>query len=101
MKPLGIEKLTLDNHTLYRRVQHLVRLNWSWEAIAADVAVPNVLALCEWILEYREPKPKEKVANNAYINNVPVRQKPSKEQMTARFLAWKRQHDGAVAALSN
>ena len=35
----GIEKLTPDNHTLYRRVQHLVALKWSWQGIADDAGL--------------------------------------------------------------
>ena len=97
-KPRGIEKLSMHNHTLYRRVQHLVRLNWKWEAIALDVAVPNVQALCEWVLAYKEPK-HDRFANGGYINNVPVKRKQSPEEMTARFLAWKKQQEGAKDAL--
>lgn len=96
----GIEKLTPDNHTLYRRVQHLVRLQWHWEAIALEVAVPNVKALCEWVLEYREPR-SDKFQNMNYVNTVPVRMTTEPKRMTAQFLAWKKQHDGASERLQS
>lgn len=96
----GIEKLTPDNHTLYRRVQHLVRLQWHWEAIALEVAVPNVKALCEWVLEYREPRT-DKFQNMNYMNTAPVRIRTDPERMTAQFLAWKKQHDGASERLQS
>lgn len=98
MKPAGIEKLTPGNHTLYRRVQHLVRLNWSWEAIALDVAIPNVQALCDWVLEYREPK-HDRYSNGGHVNNIPVKAKPDTAKMTQQFLAWKKQQEGAKEAL--
>lgn len=98
MKPVGIEKLTMDNHTLYRRVHHLISLNWSWEAIALDVAVPNVKALCDWVIEYREPK-HDRYVNGGFVHNVPVKSKPSPAKMTQQFLAWKKQQEGAKEAL--
>lgn len=97
-RAVGIEKLTPDNHTLYRRVQHLVRLKWSWEAIAIDVGIYRVQDLCEWVLEYKEPK-HERYANGGYINNVPVKSKPDPEKMAQQFLAWKKQRSGASEAL--
>lgn len=93
----GIEKLTLDNHTLYRRVQHLVRLNWSWEAIALDVGVYQVNDLCQWVLDYREPKPLPLVTqkNAAQISTAPG----NKYRAAERFMAWRRSREGARKAL--
>lgn len=98
VKARGIERLTPDNHGLYIRVQQLVRLKWTWEQIAMDLAIPNVQALCEWVIAYKEPK-HDRFANGGYINNIPVKRKPSAEEMTARFMAWKKQQEGARAAL--
>lgn len=93
----GLEKLTPDNHTLYRRVQHLVRLNWSWEAIALDVGVYQVQDLCEWVLEYREPK-RLPMVNAGYVHAVPA--KPAGvSRDTAKFIAWQKQRNGAREAL--
>lgn len=93
----GIDQLTPDNHTLYRRVQHLIRLNWHWEAIAIDVGVYQVKDLVEWCLEYREPKKLPTIANSRVLT-VPVR---SKELMDrgVRLQAWQRQKNGAREAL--
>lgn len=92
----GIEKLTLDNHTLYRRVQHLVRLNWSWEAIALDVGVYQVNDLCQWVLDYREPK-KLPMVNISNVHDVPVKAFGLSRQ-AEKFIAWKKQNEGARAA---
>lgn len=70
----GIEQLTRDNHTLYRRVQHLVSLQWKWEAIALEVGVYQVKDLVEWVLEYREPKPLPMV-RTSQVYDVPVKSK--------------------------
>lgn len=93
----GIEKLTPNNHTLYRRVQHLVRLNWSWEAIALDVGVYQVNDLCQWVLDYREPK-KLPMVNTGYVHDVP--EKPvGVSRKAQQFIAWRKQHEGAKEAL--
>lgn len=97
-KPAGIEKLHLQNHDLYRRVQHLVRLKWSWDAIADDaglVGSRRVQDLCEWVLEYREPKqlpvvrtyPKSPFAGHP---------KASSQKVARQFVAWRRAHEGAA-----
>jgi hypothetical protein len=95
----GIEKLTPDNHDLYRRVQHLVRLQWKWQAIADDVGLVGPRAvqdLCEWVLEYREPKQLPMVSSQ--VLNVPVRA-PSLTSHGVRLGIWQRQHRGARKAL--
>ncbi len=95
----GIEKLHMQNHDLYRRVQHLVRLKWSWEAIADDaglVGPRRVQELCEWVLAYREPKPLPMV-NSGYVLDVPVKA-PSLTNHGVRLAMWQRQHDGARKA---
>lgn len=96
----GIEKLTPDNHDLYRRVQHLVSLQWKWERIAEDVGLVGpraVMDLCEWVLEYKEPK-KKPMVSAAYVHDVPVRYSPVKKD-TERFVAWRKQREGARKAL--
>lgn len=94
----GIEQLTPDNHTLYRRVQHLVRLNWSWEAIALDVGVYQVNDLCQWVLDYREPKKLPMVRSR--VLNVPVRSQALVER-GVRLQAWKRESGGARKTLED
>lgn len=101
MALVGIEMLTPKNHSLYRRVQHLVRLNRSWEYIAEDVGLVGpraVQELCDWVLAYKEPK-NPVYANGAYIGVPNVQKKLRPEEMTARFLAWKKQKHGAQVAL--
>lgn len=95
----GIDQLHPQNHGLYRRVQHLVRLKWSWEAIANDaglVGPRRVQDLCEWVLEYREPKKLPMV--NSQVLNVPVRA-PSLTSHGVRLAVWQRQRDGVRKAL--
>ena len=95
----GIEKLHPLNHDLYRRVQHLVRLKWSWECIADDaglVGPRRVMDLCEWVLEYKEPKKLPMVAGTVLA--VPVRA-PSLTAHGVRLASWQRQRQGARKAL--
>lgn len=96
----GIEQLYPQNHTLYLRVQHLVRLKWSWEAIADDaglVGPRRVTELCDWVLAYREPKKLPTVAT-ASVLDVPA---PSRlyTKDAQRFIAWRKQNEGARKAL--
>lgn len=96
----GIEQLHPQNHTLYRRVQHLVSLKWKWEAIADDaglVGPRRVQDLCEWVLEYREPK-KMPMVNTGYVLGIPVKA-PSLTAHGVRLSTWQRQREGARAAL--
>jgi hypothetical protein len=96
----GIEKLTADNHTLYCRVQHLVSLKWSWDAIADDaglVGARRVQDLCEWVLAYREPK-KLPLVTSRTVLEIPAQSRLYSKD-TARFIAWRRQHEGARKAL--
>lgn len=98
-KPVGIEKLTLDNHSLYREVQNLVRLGRSWQYISEQIDVPNVQAICEWVNAYKSPPKVDVYRNAGHIHTVPVKvdYKPDPKVMTDQFIAWKRQHEGAVA----
>lgn len=96
----GIEILRSDNHDLYRRVQHLVRLQWKWERIAADVGLIHPRAvqdLCEWVLEYREPK-KLPMVNTKHVRDVPVRA-PSLTSQGVRLSVWQKQRNGARETL--
>lgn len=95
----GIEKLHPQNHDLWRRVQHLVRLKWRWEAIADDVGLVGPRAvqdLCDWVLEYKEPKKLPTVAVKA-IHEVPVRSRLYSAN-SERFIAWRRAQQGARKA---
>ncbi len=97
-KPTGIEKLHMQNHELYRRVQHLVRLKWSWEGIADDaglVGPRRVQDLCEWVLEYREPKKLPMVASR--VLDVPT-YSPALIDRGVRLAMWQRQREGAKKA---
>lgn len=91
-----------DNHDLYRRIQHLVSLNWKWEAIALDVGVYSVKDLCEWVLDYKEPKrlPMVRAAKPITWQGKPVLTVSNPRQMTAQFMAWKRAHDGAARTMA-
>jgi hypothetical protein len=97
-KLTGIEKLHPQNHDLYRRVQHLVGLRWSWEAIADDaglVGARRVQDLCEWVLEYREPKKLPMVSS--LVLEVPT-YSPALRDRGVRLAMWERQRAGAMKA---
>lgn len=93
----GIEQLTLDNHTLFRRVTHLLNLRWKWEAIALEVGIYQINDISKWYLEYRSPKPLPMV-NAGYVLDVPVRA-PSLTGHGVRLAAWQKQREGAREAL--
>ena len=95
----GIDILRPDNHKLYLRVQHLVSLQWKWEAIADDVGLVGpraVMDLCEWVIAYREPKKLPMV--NSQVLNVPV-PSPELRARGVRLAVWERQRAGARKAL--
>lgn len=94
-----LEILALDNHKLYRRVQHLVSLQWKWEAIAEDVGIlptrDNVKALCNWVLAYREPKADAlPLVRTSFVHDVPTKRNRVAEN-SSQFLAWRRETQGA------
>lgn len=90
----GREKLRLDNHQLYRRVTHLVSLRWHWSCIALDVGVYDVQALCQWVLDYKEPRKLPMVRTR--VLNVPVRRTTA--PVSQQFIAWRRQRAGVAKA---
>lgn len=96
----GIEKLHPLNHDLYRRVTHLANLRWKWEAICDDIGLVGprrVMDLCEWMIEYKEPK-KLPMVNAGYVLPVPVKA-PSLVNSGVRLAVWERQRKGAREAL--
>lgn len=99
-KPVGIEKLTPDNIALYQRLTHLLRLKWSWQAICDDVGIYHVDDLCCWYAAFKSPKP-DVFRNGGMIHSVPVkvRHGMTKEQQAEKFLAWRRQNEGAKRTL--
>lgn len=97
----GIEKLHPKNHSLYVHVQKLLNLRWSYEAICDDIDLvgPNrVKELCEWFLAYKTPKRATMIRQSEPIT---WQEKPitNPKQMSAAFMAWKRQHEGVKATL--
>lgn len=104
-KPVGIEKLTPNNHTLFRRMAHLIRMGKTWEEIAEDVGIYHVNDLCEWYVAYKSP-PEDIFRHRQSINVIPVKAvrvtpKPDPKKMTDQFLSWKRAREGAKVALSD
>jgi hypothetical protein len=96
----GIEQLHPKNHDLYRRVQHLVSLKWSWDAIADDaglVGSRRVQDLCDWVLAYREPKKLPAVVTRHVAAITADTYRPTTEQVR-RFEAWRKQREGARKA---
>lgn len=89
-----------DNHTLWRRVQHLVRLKHNWEAIAADVGCDDVKALVQWVNDYKSP-PKKPLVRPVQMLPITYASKPIRthKEMAAAFLAWRIDHPESVKAL--
>lgn len=95
----GIEQLTPDNHTLFRRVTHLLNLGWKWEAIALDVGIYQINDIAEWYLDYRTPKALPKVRTEAPRAVVAVRSASTDPRKTTQqFIAWRREQEGAQKA---
>ncbi|GEM_PF-3237370 len=99
----GIEKFTPDNHALWRRFQHLVRLKWGWDAIADDLGLVGsrrVQDLAEWALEYRSPKADTRPMVNSMVLNVPVRSKELLDRgVRLQTQSWRRETQGARKTL--
>jgi hypothetical protein len=97
----GIEKLHSKNHTLYIEVQQMINRRMSWEDICDKVGLVGqrrVMELTEWFLAYKTPKtekPAVRRSDAVYVG--PSSRTP--QQMSAAFLAWKRQHEGVKATL--
>ena len=92
--------LSRDNHTLWRRVQHLVRLRHNWEAIAADVGCDDVKALVQWVNDYKSP-PKKPLVRPAQMLPITYAGKPirTNKEMASAFLAWRRENKSVDKAL--
>lgn len=89
-----------DNHTLWRRVQHLVRMGLNWEAIAENVAIDDVSALVQWVNDYKSP-PKLPMVRSAQMLPITYANKPIRthREMAAAFLAWRTEHPESAKAL--
>lgn len=92
--------LRTDNHTLWRRVQHLVRMGHNWEAIAVDVGCDDVKALVQWVNDYKSP-PKLPLVRPAQMLPITYANKPihTHKDMAAAFLAWRADHPEKAKAL--
>ena len=92
--------LSHDNHTLWRRVQHLVRLRRNWEEIAFAVDVEDVKALVQWVNDYKSP-PKKPLVRTAQMLPITYANKPIRthKEMAAAFLAWRTEHPESAHAL--
>lgn len=89
-----------DNHTLWRRVTHLVRLGHNWEAIAVDVGCDDVKALVQWVNDYKSP-PKKPLVRPAQMLPMTYARTPirNSRQMADAFLAWRTDHPKSAKAL--
>lgn len=89
-----------DNHTLWRRVCHLVRMGHNWEAIAVDVGVEDVKALVQWVNDYKHP-PAKPLVRSAQMLPITYARKPIRTHadMAQAFLAWRKDHPESVKAL--
>ncbi len=97
----GIEQLTPDNHSLYRRVQHLINLGRKYEAICDDIGLigpHRVRELCEWFIEYRTPK-HLRTSTPEHVLRVPVKSKALLDK-GVRLQTWQKQKGGAREALN-
>jgi hypothetical protein len=93
--------LSPANHSLFRRIQHLVRLKLTWEQIAYDVGCEDVKALVQWVNDYKgEPKPKPMVRTAQMLPltyaNKPIR---TNREMAAAFARWRRDQPKVAKAL--
>lgn len=89
----------MTDHDLFRHISKRIRLGWNWEPIADELGMP-VKEVVEWVNEYKWP-PKKPMVHTGQPVKGSVRDLPktSPKRMTAQFLAWKRQHDGARKTL--
>lgn len=95
----GIEQLHPANHALYRRVTTLLNMRWQYDRICDEVGLVGPRRekdLVEWFLDYKSPKGMPKMQSN--VLTVPTRS-PALMEKGVRMQAWRKQHEGAEAAL--
>ena len=99
--------LTLDNHDLYDRVRLMLvaKPTISFEWIAQELGV-EPMEVVHWFLAYKAPRGTSKpyqsprlpaIGQPRFANRVVM---PESEEDRRRKAIWKRQHEGAKAALS-
>lgn len=99
----ALEILTPHNHELYRLFKARCDAGYPMTMIAAEIGV-HVDDLCDWVLKvYREPK-KQKPYSTRHMEAIGEVHNGngagwSLSEQTRRHLAWKRQREGARAAL--
>lgn len=95
----GIEQLYPQNHTLYLRVQTMLNMRCNYEDICDNlglVGANRVNDLCDWFIAYKSPKALPMV--KARPTYAPASYQPVRAD-AARFIAWRKQHEGAQKAL--
>lgn len=98
-KMRGIEQLHPSNHDLYREVQKLLNKRWQYDKICDHIGLVGVRRekdLVEWFLAYKSPKAVPLVRQKPL--EVHPRYAPDRER-ARRFIEWRKQHEGAAAAL--
>lgn len=100
MTERGIEQLHPKNHKLYLRVQTMLNMRCSFEHICDNlglVGASRVNELCNWFNDYKSPKPMPLVHTGHATYRVGSRAGPAAH--SERFIAWRRQREGARATL--
>lgn len=93
--------LTPGNHTLFRRISHLVRMGHNWEAIADDIGCEDVKALVQWVNDYKFPPKPKPMVRTAQMLPITYAGKPirTNKEMAAAFLAWRTERPETAKAL--
>lgn len=89
------------NHSLFRRIQHLVRLKLSWEQIADDVGCDDVKALVQWVNDYKFPPARKPMVRTSQMlplsyATTPIR---TSKDMAAAFQQWRKDQPRVAKAL--
>lgn len=89
------------NHSLFRRIQHLVRLKLSWEQIADDVGCDDVKALVQWVNDYKFPPASKPMVRPSQMLPITYASTPIKtnKQMADAFQQWRKDQPGVAKAL--
>lgn len=93
--------LTPNNHTLFRRISHLVQMGKNWEAIADDIGCDDVRALVQWVNDYKFPVKAKPMVRPSQMLPITYASKPIRthREMAAAFLAWRVDHPESADAL--
>src|SRR5690606_26561897 len=96
----GVVQFAPNDHELFALVQNRVKLGWAWGQIASEIGC-SVNDLLHWVNHVYTSKelPKTNICAPSSVAKPADLPKDSPALKTKQFMAWRRQREGARAAL--